>query len=71
MSLNKIALKNALQAAFEDIRSDKTAADAAQQLADAIDDYVKTGSVTFVAGTPIATSAGPGTITAPMTGNVQ
>ncbi len=50
MALDKTGLKNALQAIFTDITSGKTAADAADDFANAIDTYVKTGTVSFGAG---------------------
>jgi predicted RNase H-like HicB family nuclease len=46
MSLDKAELKSALQAVFEDLADGKTAEDAATQLADAIDVYVKTAMAT-------------------------
>lgn len=45
MALNKATLKAAIQSCFEDVREDKTPADAAQQLADAIDAYVRSATV--------------------------
>ena len=48
MSLDKEGLKLALQTAFEDIEIGKTAADAADALANAIDTYVKTAIATVV-----------------------
>ena len=41
MSLSKNDLKAALQSAFEDVGSTKTAAEAADDLATAIDTYIK------------------------------
>lgn len=65
MALAKAALTSALQSIFEDV-SGKTAAQKAQEIADAIDTFVKTGtvtvSVTSVSGvTTGAGVSGPGT----------
>ena len=49
MSLNKAQLKAALQAVFEDLDADKTAGQVAQEIADAIDAFVRTGRVTTTA----------------------
>jgi len=49
MALDKAGLKSALQAVFENIDSGEnaqTAAEAAQAIADAVDDYVKTAIAT-------------------------
>jgi hypothetical protein len=62
MALDKAGLKSAFQAVFEDLAGGKTAEDAATQLADAIDTYVKTAIATVaippgtvvVAAAPIA-----------------
>jgi hypothetical protein len=53
MSLNKTTLKTAIQSVFEDLGTSKTAAQAAQALANAIDTYVKTAvaEVTVPTGT--------------------
>lgn len=75
MALNKASLKSALQAAFEDIRADKTAAEAAQQLADAIDSYVRAATVTVNAGIPVSTAgtaaAQTGSTTSPGSGSLS
>lgn len=70
MALDKATLTSSLTTIFEDL-SGKSAADVAQQMADAIDAYVKTGTVP--AGIPIAgispagavtgATSGPGSIT--------
>jgi hypothetical protein len=69
MALDKATLKTSLQTIFEDL-SNKSAADVAQQMADAIDAYVKTGIVpagipvtgTCPAGPVTGTTSGPGSI---------
>jgi hypothetical protein len=48
-----------------------SASEKAAKLTQIIDSYIKTATVTIPAGTPIQTTAGPGTITAPMTGTVS
>ncbi len=60
MALDKAGLKAALQTAFEDLNSAKTASDAAQDMADAIDIYVKTAiaTVTIPTGTFIVSVSG-------------
>jgi hypothetical protein len=53
VSLDKNALKTTIQGIFEDLGTTKTAAQAAQELADAIDDYVTeaVATVTVPTGT--------------------
>jgi len=51
MALDKATLIIDLTAIFTDTSGTKTATQAAQEIADAIDKYVKTGSVAFGAGT--------------------
>jgi hypothetical protein len=65
MALNKATLQTSLQAIFEDL-SDKSAADVAQQMADAIDAYVKTGTVP--AGIPITGTSPTGPVTGTTSG---
>jgi hypothetical protein len=48
-----------------------SAAQKAAKLTQLIDSYIKTATVTIPPGTPIQTTAGPGTITASMTGTVS
>jgi len=48
-----------------------SAAAKAAKLTQLIDAYIKTATVTFPPGTPITTTAGAGTITAPMTGTIS
>lgn len=50
MALDKATLITSLTAAFADVTAGKTAAQAATQVADAIDVYVKSGTVAFTAG---------------------
>lgn len=63
--LNKTALKTALQEIFEDL-SQKTAADVAEQMADAIDAYVKTAEV--VPGIPVTGTCPAGPVTGQTSG---
>ena len=65
MALNKENLQTSLQTIFDDL-SDKSAADVAQQMADAIDAYVKTGTVQ--AGIPITGTSPTGPITGATSG---
>lgn len=46
MALDKAGLKSALQATFEDLSQGKTAEQAATEMSDAIDAYVKTAIAT-------------------------
>jgi len=69
MALNKAALQASLLTTFTNLSTSKTAADAAQEIADAIDTFVKSGTVTSngataptVPGAPAAITALPGTI---------
>lgn len=77
MALDKAGLKSALQTIFEDLTNGKTAEDAATQMADAVDAYVKTAiaSVVVPAGTflvaaqagvpnpaPVTLTGGPATV---------
>jgi len=68
MALNKAALTAALISIFEDLDTTKTAADKAGEIADAIDTFVKTATVTttvsVVSVSDVATGSdvsGPGT----------
>lgn len=60
MALDKAVLKSALQTTFEDLSEGKTAAQAAEEMADAIDAYVKTAlaTVQVPAGTFIVNVTG-------------
>lgn len=70
MALDKASLVSELTTVFEDVNA-KTAAETAQQIADAIDTFVKTGSVTVASGIPVTTSIGVGTTTGPGTGTIS
>jgi len=73
MPLNKTALAAALTTIFEDLDTSATATQKASDIADAIDDYVKTGLVTVstTGATLIGTPGGPLTISAqPGTGSI-
>lgn len=73
MALDKAGLKSALQATFEDLSQGKTAEQAATEMSDAIDAYVKTAiaTVQVPAGTfLIAAMAGvPNPAPIPLTGD--
>ncbi len=69
MALNKAGLISAIQAVLEDLDSGKSAADKATELADAIDTYIKSASVTTTVvgvcpsgGGPLTGGAGTGTL---------
>lgn len=47
------------------------ASDKAKRLAQIIDTYIKTATVTIPPGAAITTTAGPGTIVTPMTGTLS
>lgn len=55
MALNKTQLVTELQAVLDDQRENKTHAQMAQALADAIDNYVKTGEVVVSGGSSAGT----------------
>lgn len=59
MALDKAGLKTALQTTFEDLSQGKTAAQAATEMADAIDVYVKTAiaTVNIPAGSVVIAAA--------------
>lgn len=65
MALDKNGLKSALQSIFEDL-SNKSAATVAQQMADAIDTYVKTAEV--VPGIPVSGTCPQGPVTGQTSG---
>lgn len=62
MALDKAGLQSAFQSIFEDLGTGKTAAQAATELSDAIDVYVKTAiaTVTIPSGTVITAVTGGG-----------
>ncbi len=75
MALDKPTLVSSLTAAFADISAGKTPAQAAQQVADAIDVYVKTGQVQInqaglTTGPLLDSVAAPCTTAAPITGTI-
>jgi hypothetical protein len=74
MGLDKAGLESALKAAFDDMRDNKTTDEAAQQLADAIDAYIRTATVTVAAGQAFTgtSTGGPvtGTTTSTATGSL-
>lgn len=70
MALNKAGLEARLLATFTNLSTNKTAADAAREIADAIDIFVKSGTVISngataptVSGSPAAITSLPGVIT--------
>lgn len=76
MPLNKAALKTGIQALAQNIAENEGSyADFADGLADLIDTYVKTGTVTVAAGIAVATTgtaaAQTGVTTAPGTGTIS
>jgi hypothetical protein len=76
MPLNKAALKSGIQALAQNIAENKGSyADFADGLADLIDTFVKTGTVTVAVGIPVATTgsaaAQTGATTATGTGTIS
>lgn len=73
MALNKSALQTSLESIFNDLNPEKTPADVAQQMADAIDTFVKSGTVsTTVTGTTSpAVPGAPSTVTGTGTGSIS
>lgn len=80
MPLNKAQLKTDLLAAFTDAKAKKENPDAALDaiataISDAVDAYVKTGTVTVASGIAVATTtpagAGAGATTATGTGTIS
>lgn len=72
MALDKLTLKTSLEATFSNLDPSKTPADVAQELADAIELFVKSGTVnTNVTGTTSPTVPGtPAAVTGTGTGSV-
>ena len=72
MPLVKDTLKAQLEAIFA---KENTPAEAADQLATAIDSYIKTATITIVPGIPVATAGSPtaqtGATTGPGTGSIS
>ncbi len=73
MALNKIGLKNAIKTLLDDMKTKEEDAseEFATRLSDAIDTYVKTGSVTVAPGIALLAGAYPGTTTASGTGTIS
>lgn len=73
MALDKAGLKSALQSTFEDLSQGKTAEQAATELSDAIDTYVKTAIATVQVpiGTFLVAATGgvPNPAPVPLTGD--
>ena len=72
MALNKPALQATIKALMLDMKTKEIASfdEFAQRLADAIDVYVKTGTITTVVTGVCATPVGPGTISGSGTGTI-
>ncbi len=80
MALNKIALKQEIKQAFKDEQTEEHDADKsleriAEKLANAIDKFVKSGTVTTPAGVAVATVGSPsaqtGATTVPGIGTIS
>ncbi|MCY4418458.1 MAG: hypothetical protein OXB93_01250 [Cytophagales bacterium] len=75
MPLNKTALEQALRIIFEDRSETKTAEQTARKIANAIDSYIKSATVTVASGIPVATAGSAasqvGATTAPGTGTLS
>lgn len=76
MALDKTGLQTTIKALMLDMKTKESASfdEFAQRLADAIDVYVKTGTVTVAPGIPVSTTDIPpeeiGATTAPGTGTI-
>jgi hypothetical protein len=76
MALDKATLKSSIQTLLQDMmeREEASFDEFATKLSDAVDIYVKTGTVTVAAGIPVATTGSPsaqtGTTTATGTGTI-
>ncbi len=72
MPLNKVMLKGEIKTLLEDMmqREESSFEEFAGKLADAIDSFIKSGTVTTVVTGTCATPAGAGTIAGTGTGNV-
>ena len=73
MPLVKATLKSGIQALLTEMRTKEENADEyfADQMATLIDTYIKSATVTVVAGIPVTTSTGAGATTAPGTGTIS
>lgn len=71
LSSGREALKTQLMVIANNTDDQKTKEQAIDDFLDALIPFLQTGTITFPPGTPIATSAGAGTITGPMTTNLQ
>lgn len=69
MALNKTALQASLLATFSNLDPNKTPAQVAQQIADAVDTFVKSGTVSVTGTTSPTVPGAPATVTA--TGSVS
>ncbi|MCB1201357.1 MAG: hypothetical protein KDK41_11990 [Leptospiraceae bacterium] len=67
--LDKATLQSTLEGIFAG--EGNTAESVAQQLADAIDTFVKTGTVTVDPGIAVTTPVGPGATSAPGIGSIS
>jgi len=77
MALVKATLKSGIQALLTEMRTKEEISDDyfADQLATLIDTYIKSATVTVIAGIPVATAGSPsaqtGVTTAPGTGTIS
>ncbi|WP_300727035.1 hypothetical protein [uncultured Rikenella sp.] len=77
MTLDKAALQSGILALLTDMRSRTEVSDSdfAGTLADLIDTYIRSATITIAAGIPVSTAGGPtaqtGTTTAPAVATIQ
>lgn len=75
MALNKTGLKNSIKSLMQDMmkKEDASIDEFAGKLSDAVDTYVKTGSVSVSVGIPVqvAPETGTGATTGPGTGTIS
>lgn len=69
MALNKTTLKNKLVEIFSKSKTESNVDQVATELSDAIDAYIKTATIVYVAG--LTTPAGGGAVTGTFNGNLQ
>lgn len=71
LAAGREALKAALLSFAANTNENKTPEQAVDDLLDAFEPYIQQGQITIPIGTPITTTGGAGTITAPIIANIQ
>lgn len=70
MALDTTTLKNKIQNIFES-GAESNASEVAERLANALEEFVKSGTVTVEEGIPVTTPAGPGSTSGTGTGGIS